>query len=246
MDAAPARQRRDLSARVLRGASGWGALAVRTGDLAADPATPFPTDTLGAPQQPWLDRLDGRSLPTTAPALRSSALRALLAEPATAGDWLHRGLQEAAEGDRAAAVTSLTTSVELEPSAPAHLALAALAEPAEAVHHLQQAHRLRPDSTQIVVLLLQRLLDAGDLTGVLDLVDGLPAEQRSVGRVQLAEAWAAAGTGQAARARRLLADGIEIADLREGERSFDALWTTLAAVDGDRSPLPPHYDFRMQ
>ena len=60
-------------------------------------------------------------------------------------------------------------------------------------------------------------------------------------RLRLLEGWAAYGADAAARAQEILLDGLEVADLREGERSIDQLWT---AVFPDR-PLPAEYDFRM-
>jgi hypothetical protein len=56
----------------------------------------------------------------------------------------------------------------------------------------------------------------------------------------LLEAWAAAGAGDR-RATEILDAGLEVADLREGERSVDQLWE---AVNPDRE-LPEIYDFRM-
>ena len=53
--------------------------------------------------------------------------------------------------------------------------------------------------------------------------------------------WAAHGAGDVERAAAILAAGLEVADLREGERSVDRLWS---AVFPER-PLPAEYDFRM-
>jgi hypothetical protein len=109
---------------------------------------------------------------------------------------------------------------------------------------------------------VQALLAARQPDEVLAVVDGLGPADRSDGRIRSAEAWAALEVGELDRAGRLLADGIGVADLREGERSLDELWfayheAQAAAVSGhplDQAareevrrahPLPPAYDFRM-
>ncbi len=73
------------------------------------------------------------------------------------------------------------------------------------------------------------------------MVDGLPAAVRERGRLRLLEGWAAHEAGDADRARAVLDEGLEVADLREGERSVDALWTAVFPNE----PIPAEYDFRM-
>ena len=55
------------------------------------------------------------------------------------------------------------------------------------------------------------------------------------------EASAAIGTGDLDRAGRILREGIEIADLREGDDTLTSLWEQ--AFPG--KALPYRYDFRM-
>jgi hypothetical protein len=61
-------------------------------------------------------------------------------------------------------------------------------------------------------------------------------------RVRLVEAFAAVADGQVDRVRGMLDDGIDVPDLREGERTVDQLWDL---VFPDR-PLPARYDFRLR
>ena len=69
----------------------------------------------------------------------------------------------------------------------------------------------------------------------------LAERHRALGRVKLLTCRAALAAGDRDRAARLLEDGFEVHNLREGETSFDALW---ASVHPDR-PLPDRLDFRM-
>ena len=65
---------------------------------------------------------------------------------------------------------------------------------------------------------------------------------RARGRLRLLEGFAAAAAGDVARAAAILTDGLEVPDLREGERSIDELWALVhPGVD-----VPPDYDFRMR
>ena len=88
------------------------------------------------------------------------------------------------------------------------------------------------------------------------------AAQRADGRIRYAEAAAALKVGDLDRCERLLDEGIEIADLKEGETSLDGLWVDYQAArvaerdgvevtDAVREhaardfPPPERYDFRM-
>ena len=86
-----------------------------------------------------------------------------------------------------------------------------------------------------------RLLDAGRAGDALGWIDALPASVKTP-RLRLVEAFAAVAAGQVDRARAVLDDGLDVPDLREGERSVDQLWDL---VYPDR-PLPARYDFRMR
>ena len=103
------------------------------------------------------------------------------------------------------------------------------------------AAQLAPSEWRLAAEAVARLLDDEHPDDALRFLDGLPADVRARSRIRLLEAWAAVGAGDAARARAILDSGLEVPDLREGERSIDQLW---AAAYPDRE-LPPMYDFRM-
>ncbi|MGB4137837.1 MAG: hypothetical protein WA971_14820, partial [Microbacterium sp.] len=85
------------------------------------------------------------------------------------------------------------------------------------------------------------LLDAARPAEVRTLLASLPDEVRALGRFQVLAVRAALAEDDREAARRLLEEGFEVPDLREGELSMSALWRETF---GDR-PVPPHYDFTM-
>jgi hypothetical protein len=125
-----------------------------------------------------------------------------------------------------------------------------------------QARVLLPGLLPLALESLRQLLDAGRPDDALRLVESLDATQRADGRVRFAEAEAALAAGGLERCGRLLDEGIEIADLKEGETSLDGLWddyrvARLAAIEhvevddalreraARRWPTPERYEFRM-
>jgi hypothetical protein len=62
------------------------------------------------------------------------------------------------------------------------------------------------------------------------------------GRVRLLEGQALAETGETALVREMLQEGLEVADLREGEEGLHALWSSVFPG----APVPARYDFRMR
>jgi len=65
---------------------------------------------------------------------------------------------------------------------------------------------------------------------------------RDLGRFRMLDARAALTLGDRETAGRLLEEGIEVPDLREGELSMSALWREAFP---DR-PIPARYDFSMK
>ncbi|MFE0149126.1 DUF5107 domain-containing protein [Nonomuraea sp. NPDC059007] len=131
----------------------------------------------------------------------------------------------------------------------------------EVAELLAEACSLAPRVPELAVETLRALLAAGRPAGALALIDALPAEQRSRGRVQLIETQAALDAGDLERAGNVLTSGIEVDNLREGEISLDAVWFAyherrlsgtgpvtpeLAERARRENPLPSRYDFRMQ
>jgi len=250
----------------VREASGWGGLEQAAGALPELPGLPFPAP--GSEQAPWRELLDTGVLPVSEPPAPPVRGAHWLDRLSGAEDWhglLQLGLLHLAEGRpddaRAAFHGSLAATrtpwtlrnlAELDRLAGDHASSAAL---------LREAHGLLPGLPELTVETLAALLAAGRPAEALTVVDRLPAGQRALGRVRLLEARAALAAGVLGRAEALLADGIEVADLREGEDALDVLWfavhearlasggpVTDAVRDRVRaeSPLPPRYDFRMR
>ncbi|AJF70204.1 DUF5107 domain-containing protein [Streptomyces vietnamensis] len=227
--------------------SGWAALEIEAGRLPASPLLPF-----GAPgpeQEPWRQLLATGTLPACDPPaapVTGAHWRRLLEKGAR--DWhalYHLGLVRLADGEREAARDAWRRSLAERPTPWVLRALAFLAdspaEAAEAAALMVEAHRLRPDLFELTVEVLDALLRAERPEEALAVVEALRGPARGHGRVRLAEAKAAYALGDEDRVRRLLAEGIRVDNMREGEVSLDRLW--IAVHPGQ--PVPPEYDFRM-
>ncbi|MFI6817036.1 DUF5107 domain-containing protein [Nonomuraea sp. NPDC050328] len=241
---------------VLMRGSGWGALEG------------LPFGELGPEQRPWAELRETGRLPVCDPPaapITGPHWRALLeAHPA---DWharYHLGLVRHADGDPEGARAAWEESLTL---ARTPWVLRCLAESSRLTgtgHRsdlLLEAHRRAPTVWQLTVETLRALLADSRAGEALDLVDRLAPGQRALGRIQLLEAEAALAHGELDRVGELLARGMEIANLREGEDSLDALWFAyhelrearggevtpeVAARARREHPLPAHYDFRMR
>lgn len=247
--------------------SGWGALEriarSRSGDDSlVISAAPFPDNTIGPEQQPWLDLLNHETSlsgePDEPPAsYQIDARWAALLE--TASGWraaLHRGVVHAARDEADAAAAQWAASVHQQPNAWAHRNLGALAQHRgdldSALSHYRSAHELAPNLLALTLELLDVLIGADETSEALGLIAGLPEGHRRSGRVRLSQARAALAAGDLSTVAAVLRTGIEIADIREGETSLTAFWDAyqdaLVAADPTRSqrdPLPHELDFRM-
>ena len=232
------------SGEMLSRGSGWGALEIEAGSLAAVPGLPFGScDTL---QRPWLELLASGRLPVCDPPAApvvGPRWRALLEE--RADDWhalYHLGLMRLADGDDDAARDAFKRSAGERPTPWALRALAFLACSAEEAADLAaEAHRLLPDLMELTIEALDALLRADRSGEALALIEALPQADRRHGRIRLAQARAAHASGDDEQVRVLLAEGVRVDNMREGELSLDALW---AAVHPGQ-PVPAAYDFRM-
>ncbi|MFB9369206.1 DUF5107 domain-containing protein [Kitasatospora albolonga] len=231
---------------------GWAALEIEAGRLPASALLPFGPP--GPEQRPWQRLLATGTLPVSDPPaepVTGERWRALLEESAKesaeagAGDWhtlYHLGLVRLADGEPAAARKAWLRSLADRRTPWVLRALAHLAEdPQRAADLMAEAHQLRLDMVELGIETLDALLRADRPADALALVAALPHPARGHGRVRLAEATAAYALGDHELVRRLLAEGIRVDNMREGEVSLDALWL---AVHPDL-PVPPHYDFRM-
>ncbi|MEU0567180.1 DUF5107 domain-containing protein [Nonomuraea sp. NPDC005983] len=221
--------------QVLAHGSGWGGLEGLPG---------FPDS--GAEQAPWRELLATGRLPVSDPPaapIVGPRWRELLEE--SARDWhsaYHLGLVRLADGDDDGARAACERSVSEHVTPWALRVLAFLAASAEESADLMlRAHRLRPDLLELTIEALDALLAAGRAEEALRVIGALPSADRGHGRVRLAEADAAYASGDHDRVRRLLAEGIRVDNLREGEVSLNTLW--LAVHPGE--PVPSAYDFRM-
>ena len=232
------------SGETLSRGSGWGALEIEAGSLAAVPGLPF--GSCDTAQRPWLELLGSGRLPVCDPPAApvvGPRWRELL--EARAEDWhalYHLGLMRLADGDDAAARDAFERSVGERPTPWALRALGFLAGSAEEAADLAaEAHRLLPELRELTIEALDALLRADRSGEALALIEALPQADRQHGRIRLAQARAAHASGDDERVRVLLAEGVRVDNMREGELSLDALW---AAVHPGQ-PVPAAYDFRM-
>lgn len=224
--------------------SGWAALEIEAGSLPASLLLPF-----GAPdaeQQPWRELLATGALPISDPPaapVTGRHWRELL--EVNAEDWHARyqlGLLRLADGEDEAARDAWKCSLEQQATPWVLRALAFLTEaPGDAADLLVRAHALRPGLRELTIEALDALLRADRPAEALRIIAALSGADREHGRIRLAEAKAALATGATDRVRELLAEGIRVDNMREGEVSLHALW--LAVHPGQ--PVPPAYDFRM-
>ncbi|MFG2824494.1 DUF5107 domain-containing protein [Kitasatospora sp. NPDC048365] len=238
--------------------TGWGALERRLRALGGDAsleraATPFPDDTLGPEQEPWLALLRDGRLPDADPDSYQTdpAWEPLLRR---AGGWLadlHLGVLRAARDDPDGARAAWTDSLNSRPTSWAWRNLGALAAHREqwpqAVDAYLHARELAPDSLPLLRETVTVLLAAGRPELALRHLDARQAGDcgdsgGDDGRLRMLEARAALAVGDRERCDALLDGGIEVANLREGETSLSDLWRQHRAD----VPVPRHYDFVMQ
>jgi hypothetical protein len=259
--------------RMLSLADGWGALERRRRRQAGEPppdtpGTPFLDESITDAQRPFADLLVTGDFPETDPRrpplgyVVGSDWQARLS--GSAEGWaslLHFGVTGHAAGDLVAARVAYEGSLRHARTPWALRNLAMLLRPAERADVMLEAHRLAPDLWQLAIEAGMTLLAVGRAADVLAMLDAAPPSVRDHGRSRLLEARAALDADAVDRAARLLDEGIEVADLREGEVALHALWRDcqarrLAAQRGvpvdaavraevRELPVPWRYDFRM-
>jgi hypothetical protein len=258
--------------------SGWGALERRlrgrAGDTSLDlPGTPFPDSSLDAAQQPWLELLDDGRMTSpdaaTPPTSYQVSRRWTATLEAATDSWvaaLHLGVVRAYHGDLGGTREAWTRSLTIKPTAWAGRNLAGLAAATDdrpgAVTAYRRALALRPDLAPLRLELVTTLLADRNGAGALEVIEAAPPEHRALGRFRWAEAKAALLTGQLDRAGSIIAGGIVVPDVREGEVALDELWVDyqaalqaaalgrpvtedLRAYVRATMPVPPALDFRM-
>ena len=259
--------RLDAAADVAPGAllsvgSPWGALeqelAARTGSpWSGLPGVRFARD--GTEGAYWAALLDGTGteafdradtpIPPASYALGEEWDRLLAEAPATWLTHYHRAVMAHARGEHGTAVSHYESSLRQRrtPWALRGLGLAlrqsdgGSAAQAAGVARLVEARELAPELAPLALELADALLADGRAQEARALVDGLAPEQRTLGRFRVAAIRAALATGDRETAGRILEEGFEVPNLREGELSLSALWREAFP---DR-PIPARYDFEM-
>jgi Domain of unknown function (DUF5107) len=243
--------------RLVATGSGWGALERQRRHAVGatwldEIGTPFADASLGADQEQWLELLHAGRVRVELPACPPRSY-------VVGGDWEDRlsaapvswltdyllAVMAHGRGDRVAATARYESSLRRAPNAWALRGLAEAARadgrPGVSADYAVAATRLSTGEWRLAAEAVARLLDADRPHAALALIDELPADVRGHSRLRLLEAWAAHHAGDVRRAAAILDHGLEVADLREGERSLDRLWN---AVFPDRD-VPADYDFRM-
>lgn len=230
---------------VLHTGSGWGALERRLRERDGDdslrlPGTPFGDESLGRPQEDWLELVRSGRMPSAQAdrppiSYQASSRWSPLLE--SADGWLAKlqlGVIRANAGDLEGAADAWVLSIEAEPTAWAWRNLAALAQAKGdlplAVRRYRRALTLRSDLAPLTLELVDALLATGDGHAALAAIDAAPADHRVLGRFRLAEAHAALLTGDLDRAGRVLGQGVVLPDVQEGESALHELWFDYQAA----------------
>lgn len=262
--------------------SGWGALERRRRAAAGErpfcgAELPFADDTLGPPQAPWLDLLERDVFPAppasvppagfmVQPEWRARLESHAATDPGNWCAWLHLGVMRAYAGETEGAHEAWrqSTAAAANPWALRNRAalMALHGQPAEAAELYLAAHAAGPGCVPLTVETCAALLKAARPRDALAVITRLDPVDRAHGRIRFLEAQAALDARELDTVARILDEGIEVSDLREGERSIDALWFAyheqrISAAEGAAIddafrarirrdfPVPPHYDFRM-
>ena len=261
----------EVPAELLHTGSGWGALELRARSAGGldRRATPFPAESLGPEQAPWVALLESGRLPSADPSVPPASYEVTSAwadrlERSDGDDWLtwlHRGVTRHHAGDVDGALGAWERSVEATPSAWALRNLALTADSSLAADLLRRAVALAPAQPALLVELLESLLATGQAVEAVAAADTAPMAVAADPLVGFLVARAAVDTGELERAERVLTE-VTMPWVREGSRSVDDLWfrleaarsarergvavddALLTAVRRDRQ-LPYAYDFRM-
>jgi hypothetical protein len=241
--------------------SGWGALESLRREVAREPPSPvidrlFLRSSLGDDQAPWITLLETGALPPGTPRsyVVGTSWSGLLERAAdSAAALLHRGVVRWSAGHREAAVEAWQAACALEPDswlAMRNLAAASglTGAPERSAEQYLRALDLMPDLPQLRVEAIEALIAADRLPEAIALAQTAPPSSFA-GRFRFLEARAAVLHGDVGRAESILAGGLEIADLREGEVSLPDLWLAvhrapLGAADA-QPDVPFIYDFRL-
>ncbi|MEU4193387.1 DUF5107 domain-containing protein [Kribbella sp. NPDC026611] len=216
--------------------SGWGALELARTGWAVSAGTPFAPDTMTSRERAWLPLLDGR-LPAedAVPDGTLVAWRELL--EAADDNWLvwyHRGVARHYHGDLAGAVDAWQRSGENA------WALRNLGVVTGELAYYERAVALLPDLVPLLVEAVTAALDSD-----IAVAERMLAEAPDDPRIQLLRVRYALETGDPATAHELLAEGIQLATVREGANPLTDYWLAAEEALGAQRPVPPQYRFGM-
>ena len=235
---------------IIQRGAGWGALENKR--RRADGLKPFCSQalvfddqTLGPDQVPWLQLLEEGALPEAdpdgppggwmvQPEWRERLEKSVRQGQGRGDHWfshLHLGVMRYYADDFDGARQAWRESLNKRVSVCALRNLAVHAkrsgDAARAAELLSEAWRHAPGGAPLLVELCRALVDAGQTDKLLALLPQLTEEQRGMGRVRLAEAFAWNQKGEYERARDILTSGIELAVVREGEVLLSELWFSI-------------------
>lgn len=230
---------------VLQQGSGWGALERRRREFRGEAPLPvsgmiFNNDSLDKDQAHWIFLIEEGSFPyiaTQAPprsymigdkwlSLMESAVKSTSKD-----NWfalLHLGVARYAAGDLAGARSAWERSIEIEPNPWSTRNLAILfweqGQLARASALLVKAFHMAPDLLPLAIETGRCLMEAGQASAWLDLLEELPDDLRSNGRIRMLQAQAALAENELAIVARFFDERVIPEDLREGEDTLTDLW----------------------
>lgn len=243
---------------------GWGALErarrQRSGRTWIDETgTPFATETLTGEQLPWLALLEGSAFAGADSFVRGADWEALLTRAGNAEAALHFAVMTHARtqgteelglvADRYSAVLaqdSLATSSRALAHRGLGLALlsadASGASSAAGLAELAAACALEPANRWLLTEAMSQAIANNAPSQALALVGRAPEFLAGIGRVKFLTALAHSRAGSSEIAAQMLREGLEVADLREGEDSLTALWREVCPGED----VPREYQFSMK
>ncbi len=217
--------------------SGWGALELARTGWTVSAGTPFDEDTMTARERAWLPLLQGR-LPAedVVPDGTLVGWRDLLEK---AEDnwlvWYHRGVARYYDGDRDGAIGAWRQAGDNP------WALRNLAFVTGELEYYERAVEVLPDLVELQVEAITAALDV-DVDRTRRMLDRVSSDDP---RIRLLRIRHALRIGDPETARDLLADGMQLPTVREGDNPLADLWRETEEALGTNRPVPPPYQFGM-
>ena len=253
--------------------SGFGALENRRRAAAGEALLPAHLDfgEIGDAQREWVALIEKGDMPETDPATVPGSwngqpeFRALLRKAVDAGsrNWLsccHLGASYFAAEDYERARKYYERSEELAPNAWAVHGLANCDRMAGDFKRAAERLRLAAERVEfrdysVVKEALRTCCEAEEFDALLAWWPRLPAAFRERPMLKFFHAFALAAVGRADEAEKLLFEGLDAPDIREGENSLSELYIKIeqerarqrgeTVPAAESIPIPPEFDLRM-